>query len=165
MIRLATEIDIPVILAIYNQAILKTTATYDEEIHTIEEQLAWFNEKRQNEIPLIVFEEDGIVAGYGTYGPFREKSAFRYTIEHSIYVGEAHQGKGIGEKLLIELIKLAKVDDYWVMIGGIDHGNPGSIHLHKKLGFTYCGTLKAVGYKFNQLLDLDYYQLDLRADA
>ena len=60
---------------------------------------------------------------------------------------------------------LAKVADYWVMIGGIDHGNPGSIHLHKKLGFTYCGTLKAVGYKFNQLLDLDYYQLDLRADA
>ncbi|PLS35181.1 N-acetyltransferase [Carnobacterium maltaromaticum] len=162
MIRLATEIDIPAILAIYNQAILKTTATYDEEIHTIDEQLAWFNEKRQNEIPLIVFEEDGIVAGYGTYGPFREKSAFRYTIEHSIYVGEAHQGKGIGEKLLIELIKLAKAADYWVMIGGIDHGNPGSIHLHKKLGFTYCGTLKAVGYKFNQLLDLDYYQLDLR---
>lgn len=122
----------------------------------------WYQEKQAQDLPLLVMEKNGEVAGYGTYGLFREKSAFRYTVEHSIYIGPDFQGQGIGEQLMRELIQQAKNQGYWMMIGGIDHVNPGSIHLHQKLGFVFCGSLKAVGYKFGELLDLDYYQLDLR---
>lgn len=162
MIRIGVKADIPAILAIYNHAILTTTATYDEIPHTLVEQLAWYQEKVENDLPLLVFEKDGVIAGYGTYGSFREKSAFRYTIEHSVYLDPAFQGQGIGKLIMLELIQQAKSQGYWMMIGGIDHDNPGSIHLHQKLGFVFCGSLKGVGYKFDKLLDLDYYQLDLR---
>lgn len=161
MIREATEKDIEAILDIYNEAILKTTAVYDYEPYTYQNRKQWFEEKRAANLPVIVFENQGEVIGFATYGPFRDRPAYQYTIEHSVYVKEKSGGKGVGSILLKDIIEIAKKNGFKTMVAGIDATNIGSIKLHKKCGFEYAGTIKNSGYKFNQWLDLAFYQLEL----
>jgi phosphinothricin acetyltransferase len=100
--------------------------------------------------------------GFGTYGIFRERPAYKYTIEHSLYVDKYHRGKGIGKIILQEIIKNAAIQDYHCLVGGIDSTNETSIRLHKNFGFEFCGKIKQAGYKFSKWLDLDFYQLILK---
>ena len=100
--------------------------------------------------------------GFGTYGTFREKIGYQYTVEHSVYVAEAFIGKGIGTLLLTELIQLAKSQGYHTMIGAIDADNGDSIAFHKKFGFVECGIIKEAAFKFNRWLDLLFMQLILK---
>lgn len=162
MIRIATKDDLGAILDIYNEAIIHTTAVYTYEKTNIEERQLWFKQKVDQEIPVIVFEIDGKVAGFATYGPFRNWPAYQYTIEHSIYVDSSYHRKGIASQLLDELISIASSKGYKTMVAGIDASNKGSITLHLNKGFTHSGTLKNVGYKFDTWLDLDFYQLILK---
>ncbi|MEL6931236.1 MAG: N-acetyltransferase family protein, partial [Cyanobacteria bacterium J06600_6] len=112
--------------------------------------------------PLIGIEnEHGVLMGFATYGAFRAWAAYKYSVEHSVYVDTRFRGQGIGKRLLIELVELAIQQDYHTIIGGIDAENETSIALHKSLDFVYCGTIKQVGFKFDRWLDLDFYQLIL----
>jgi len=160
-IRSANQDDIPGILAIVNYNILHSTAVYDYDPKELQEMQNWFEEKQQAGWPVIVATESGNVVGYGTYGTFRYKQGYRFTVEHSVYVADRHAGKGIGKQLLSELIATAKAAGYHTMIGGIDAENTGSIAFHKKFGFKEAGTIKEAGFKFGRWLDVTFMQLML----
>lgn len=161
MIRKATQEDVKDILEIFNYNICHSTAIYLYEKQTLDERMAWFEAKVAAGEPVLVFEVDGKVAGYATYGKFRPHIAYQYTIENSVYVHEDFQRRGIAKALMIQLIEEAKRKRYQTMIACIDASNDGSKYIHEKLGFLYKGTLEKVGYKFEKWLDLDMYQLKL----
>lgn len=161
MIRPATHNDLEEILSIYNDAIVNTTAVYSYQAQTIEDRKAWFEQKQADGYPVIVFEIEGHVAGFATFGPFRAWPAYKYSIEHSVYVNTDYRKQGIGRMLLQAVIDLAKAGEYKTLVAGIDAANDKSIWLHEKLGFTHSGTVRNAGYKFERWLDLAFYQLDL----
>lgn len=150
------------ILDIFNEAIANTTALYDYEPRTLETIADWFEAKQEHSYPVIGIESDrGILMGFATYGAFRTWAAYKYSVEHSIYVDVRFRNQGIGKKLLTELIQLAQQQNYHTLIGGIDAENQISIALHKSSGFVHCGTIRQAGFKFDRWLDLEFYQLIL----
>jgi len=162
MIRYAQEKDLHTILDIYNDAIVNSTAVYDYTPHTIEDRRTWYKQKLEAGYPIIVFEEDDQIMGFATFGPFRAWPAYKYTIEHSVYVHKDHRRKGIGLHLLKEIIVIANEQKYATLVAGIDATNEASIKIHEGLGFIHSGTIKKAGYKFGRWLDLAFYQLDLQ---
>ncbi|SDM50756.1 phosphinothricin acetyltransferase [Fictibacillus solisalsi] len=161
MIREATSNDLKDILAIYNDAILNTTAVYAYQPQTLENRQIWYQQKRDENYPILVYEQDNKVVGFATFGPFRAWPAYKYSIEHSMYVDKEHRKKGIGTSLLKELIAIARQREYITLIAGIDAANEKSIAIHKNFGFVHAGTIKKAGFKFNRWLDLAFYQLEL----
>ncbi|MFC4410033.1 GNAT family N-acetyltransferase [Chungangia koreensis] len=159
--REATLEDLPEMLAIYNDAILHLTATFDLEEQSIEDRKKWFL-AHGGRNPLIVAEIDGVVAGYASLSPFRDKEAYKDTTEISIYISKDHRGLGIGKRLMEEILSQAADLNYHVIIAGITTGNEGSVHLHVKYGFEFIGRFKEVGYKFGEWQSVDFYQLILR---
>lgn len=150
------------ILSILNEAILTSTALYDYKPRTLESMVNWFKTKEDRRFPVIGIENDlGQLMGFASYGSFRDWPAYQYTVEHSVYVDKAYRGQGVAKKLLGELIKIAKQQNYHLLVGGIDTNNSISIKLHEAMGFDYAGTMKQVGFKFGQWLDLAFYQLIL----
>jgi len=162
MIRPMTIDDLEVVNEIYNDAILNTTALYKYSPETMEQRVEWFNTKVRNNDPSFVYVEDGKVAGFATYSQFRPYPAYKYTVEHSVYVHKDHYRKGIGTKLMKHLIAEAESREVKTMIACIDASNEGSIVSHQKLGFYYTGMIKNAGYKFGRWLDIVFYQLDLK---
>ena len=162
MIRYAQVADLAAILDIYNDAILDTTSVYYYEARTIQDRLSWYEKKVRDGLPVLVFEENSHVIGFATFGPFRARPAYKYTVEHSVYVHKHHRGKGVGTRLMIELIKIANETGYATMVAGIDSNNEVSRIMHENLGFTNCGTIERVGYKFGKWLDLTFYRYELR---
>ena len=154
------------ILAIFNDAILTSTALYDYKARTSQNMVSWFEAKRAGGFPVIGVEDgDGTLMGFGSYGTFRAFPAYKYTVEHSVYVHRDHRGKGLGRVLMQVLIDAARRNDLHAMIGGIDAANAGSIALHERLGFKHVGTLPQVGFKFGRWLDLAFYQLLLETPS
>jgi len=150
------------ILAILNEAIANSTALYDYKPRTIEMMAAWFETKAKGNFPVIGIEnEAGELMGFASYGTFRAFPAYKYTVEHSVYVDTRFRGKGLGKRLLREIIAAAQKQQYHVLIGGIDASNAVSIRLHEAMGFAHCGTIKQAGFKFGRWLDLAFYQLIL----
>lgn len=161
-IREANRRDLEGILEITNHAILRTTANYNYDPQTLEEQQKWYDEKLEKNYPVFVADLDGKIVGFSTYGKFRERTGYRFTIEHSVYVADGLSGKGIGRQLLEILIEKAKEQGYHNMIGGIDASNSGSIEFHRKFGFEECGIIKQAAWKFDRWLDLLFMQLILK---
>lgn len=154
------------ILAIFNDAIANSTALYDYRSRPPESMVAWFDAKARGRYPVIGIEDErGELMGFASYGPFRAWPAYKYTVEHSVYVDARFRGRGLGRRLLTEAIAAAQSQDYHVMVGGIDAANAVSIRLHESLGFEHCGTVKHAGFKFGRWLDLAFYQLILRTPA
>jgi phosphinothricin acetyltransferase len=154
------------ILAILNEAIENSTALYDYKPRTTEMMDAWFDTKTRGNYPVIgALDENGRLLGFATYGKFRDRPAYKYTVEHSVYVDRAWRGRGVGRTLLTALIERARMQEYHVLIGGIDADNTVSIELHRRLGFTYCGEIRESGYKFGRWLHLVFYQLILDTPA
>jgi len=150
------------ILAIFNDAILNSTALYDYKPRTIEMMTAWFDAKLKGEFPVIGVENDsGELMGFGSYGTFRAWPAYKYSVEHSVYVDAPFRGQGIGKRVLQEIIAAAQEQNYHILVGGIDAANSVSIRLHESLGFVHCGTIRQAGFKFGQWLDLLFYELIL----
>ncbi len=148
------------ILDIFNDAILHSTALYDYQARTMDNIVSWFNNKEAGNYPVIGIEsESGELMGFASYGSFRAYPANKYTLEHSVYVANAHRGKGIASLLMQRLIELAQEQNYHTLIGSIDASNQPSIALHEKLGFTHAGTIRHAGFKFGDWLDLAFYQL------
>ncbi|MEZ4811549.1 MAG: N-acetyltransferase family protein [Allomuricauda sp.] len=160
-IRFAESRDVQSILEIVNHEILNSTVLYDYQERSYEQQLAWFEKKLQDNMPIIVAEKDNKVIGFGTYGIFRPWDAYRSSVEHSIYVNHQARGMGVGKLIMTELIRLAKEQGYHTMIAGVDGSNKGSYDFHKKFGFQEIGTFKEIGYKFDRWLDLIFMQLFL----
>ena len=154
------------ILAIFNEAIVNSTALYDYKLRTDADMDAWFDGKERRNYPVICAENDaGELLGFASYGQFRERPAYKYTVEHSVYVDARFRGLGVGRRLLETTIEAARAQDYHVLVGGIDASNAVSIKLHETLGFTACGIVKQSGFKFGRWLDLAFYQLILSTPA
>lgn len=154
------------ILDIYNDTIAHSTAVY--EYHPFDAQYIekWFAAKRDGQYPVIGAEDDdGTLMGFASYGVFRARPGYKYSVEHSVYVQKDHRGKGVGDRLLREIIARAQAQDYHVMVGGIDAENLTSIRLHEKHGFVHAGTVRESGYKFGRWLDVAFYQLILPTPA
>jgi L-amino acid N-acyltransferase YncA len=153
--------DTQAILDIINYNILNSTALYDYNIRSYEQQKTILDDKINKGFPVIVAELDGVVTGFGMYSEFRFREAYKYTVEHSVYVNNDFHGKGIGKILLQELIVLAKKQGLHTMIGVIDAENQSSITFHEKFGFTTAGIIKESGYKFDRWLHSVFMQLIL----
>jgi L-amino acid N-acyltransferase len=160
-IRPAVFSDLDTILEIINHQILHSTSIYDYEPRDFETHKQWFDDKQAQNLPVIVAEYENAPIGFATYGSFRHKEAYRYTVEHSVYVAEEFIGKGAGKLLLKELITIAKEQKYHTMIGVVDSENEGSIAFHQKYGFEIVGTIKESGYKFERWLNSVFMQLIL----
>lgn len=157
-IRNYTIDDTDAILEIINYNILNSTALYDYNIRTIEQQKAIFDDKLKKGFPVIVAESNNEIVGFGFYSEFRFREAYKFTVEHSVYAHPNHLGKGIGRLILTELIALAKVQKLHTMIGVIDSENTSSIEFHEKFGFQTVGIIKETGFKFDRWLHSVFVQ-------
>ena len=150
------------ILDIFNDAIVTSTALYDYQPRTLASMTGWFNAKEAGGFPVIGAVDDaGTLLGFASYGTFRAWPAYKYTVEHSVYVHKSQRGRGIGEALMRQLIATAQQRDVHVLVGAIDMANRGSIALHERLGFTHAGTINEAGFKFGRWLDVGFWQLRL----
>jgi L-amino acid N-acyltransferase len=147
------------ILAIFNDAIANSTAIYEYELLKPDYMEKWFDTKARGRYPVIGLEDDaGELAGFASYGKFRDRPAYKYTVEHSIYMDTRYRGQGHGRVLLEAIVDAATRQNYHVLVGGVDALNTGSIRFHEKQGFTHCGTIAQAGFKFGRWLDLAFYQ-------
>jgi phosphinothricin acetyltransferase len=154
------------ILAIFNDAIINSTALYDYKPRTMEMMAGWFDFKAKGKFPVIGIENGGgELMGFGSYGTFRAFPAYKYTVEHSVYVDARFRRKGIGKRLVQEVIVAAERQGYHILVGVIDAENAVSIGLHERLGFKHCGTIRQAGFKFGRWLDVAFYQLILATPA
>lgn len=150
------------ILAILNEAIVNSTVLYDYKPRTMEMMREWFAAKQKGKFPVIGIEDDsGTLMGFGSYGTFRAWPAYKYSVEHSVYIDSRFRRRGAGRVVLEQLIQFAQKQDYHLLVGCIDATNQASIILHEKMGFSCCGTIRQAGFKFGQWLDLSFYQLIL----
>jgi L-amino acid N-acyltransferase YncA len=159
LIRAATENDLAGILEIYNDAIINTTAIYNYVPYTTADIQQWFADKKTSNHPVFVADIDGAVAGFVSYGAFRVRPAYKYSIEHSVYVNPNFRKRGIAKKLLAKIIDVARENNYHAIVAGIDADNKISIDLHAQFNFVEVGHIKQVGYKFGRWLDLTFMEL------
>jgi len=150
---------------IFNDAILHTTALYDYHPWSQTDVLKWFGGKANGGYPVIAAVDASGLLGFASYGQFRARPAYKYTVEHSVYVHRDHRRRGVGRALLVRIIELARAQQLHVLVGGIDVSNAESIALHEQLGFRHAGTITQAGYKFGRWLDLAFYQLTLSTPA
>jgi phosphinothricin acetyltransferase len=160
MIRSATEADAPAICAIYNHHVLHTPVTFEEVAITAGEMAARIREVR-SAFPWLVFERDGSVVGYSYASRWKVRSAFRYTAETTVYVDQTAVRSGVGSKLYGQLIGSLRDLSMHSLIGGIALPNAGSVALHEKFGFRKVAHFEQVGWKFNQWIDVGYWELML----
>ena len=140
-------------LEVFNDAILHTTALYENDLRTMEFMAVWFSDKEKAKHPVIGLVVDDALVGFATYGAFRPRPCYRFTAEHSVYVDARFRGLGYGKLLLEEIVQRAERDGCHVLVGVVDSTNAASIALHEKAGFELCGTIKHAGYKFDRWLD------------
>ena len=151
-IRTARLTDAEAIRGIYNRAIL-TIATFDLEPRSLEDQQGWLAQRSGAHIVLVA-DDNGTLAGFASLSPYRDRPAYRTTVENSVYVDESHQGKGVGKKLMTELIDTARDHGFHSMIARIVSSNAASIALHRAVGFDIVGVEKEVGRKLGKWLDV-----------
>jgi phosphinothricin acetyltransferase len=148
------------ILDILNDAIVHSTALYDYQPRQMQNMVSWFEAKRAGNFPVMGIEDaQGTLLAFGSYGTFRAFPAYKYTVEHSVYVHKHQRGQGLGPRIMQAVIEAAKTQQVHAMVGAIDAANAASIALHERLGFKHVGTLPQVGFKFGRWLDLAFYQL------
>ncbi|HRH64830.1 MAG TPA: N-acetyltransferase family protein [Bacteroidia bacterium] len=159
MIRIhaATENDQPDILAIYNEAVLNTTATFDVEPRTAEAQMEWFRRHKQNHPVLVAVADDRIV-GWASLSPWSDRCAYDTTVEVSVYIDKDFRGKGIGSRLLESITLEGQRVKNHTVISRISSDNQASIRIHEKAGYKTIGVMKEVGFKFGKFLDVTMMQ-------
>lgn len=154
-LRPAAAPDLPAIHSIYAHHVLHGLASFEEEPPTLEEMRRRHAEVTGGGLPYLVAEEPGgTILGYGYCSLYRTRSAYRYTLEDSIYIRHGLQGKGTGKALLGELIRRCEALNYRQMVAVIgDSANAASIGLHSSLGFLRVGILRSTGFKLGRWVD------------
>jgi L-amino acid N-acyltransferase YncA len=163
-IRDATEADLPYVREIYNYYVRNSTVTFDEKPVALRTLRSKFAHAHKLGFPyLVAVSPTGTILGYATVYPWREKAAYRYTGELSIYLGAASTGKGLGTALLTELISRSRDAGIRELIAVIaDRGADASIAMHRALGFEEIGRMGGVGFKFDRWLGTVLMQKSLR---
>lgn len=161
-IRDACDADLPGIVEIYNDAVLNSTAIWNDHAVDLENRRAWLAERQSEGYPVLVaVDEQQQVQGYASFGRWRPHDGFRNTVENSVYVRDDQRGAGIGRALMRELVSRARQAGKHVMVAAIESENRASILMHQQLGFIHVGQMRQVGCKFGRWLDLTYMQLIL----
>jgi phosphinothricin acetyltransferase len=164
VVRAAAPEDMPAVQAIYTQYVLHSLATFEEEPPSTEEMRQRYENVAREGLPYLVADFGGAVVGFGYCSLYRTRSAYRYTLEDSIYVKKGSEGRGIGQALLAELIARGEALGYRQLVAVIgDSANAPSIGLHARLGFLRVGTLRSVGFKFGRWVDAVLMQRSLGA--
>jgi L-amino acid N-acyltransferase YncA len=162
MIRTATAADAGAIAAIYNHYVTSTTITFEEEAVT-QADMASRIASVSAQLPWYVYEHDGAVTGYAYATPWRVRSAYRFSVETTVYVAPGCARQGIGRQLYSALIDALRCRGIQVVLGGIAQPNPASVALHETLGFEKVAHFKRVGRKFEQWIDVGYWELQLHS--
>lgn len=153
--------DVAGITQIYNDAVLHTTAIWNDTVVDEENRRLWIEERNAQGFPVLVAVENDEILGYATFGPFRPHDGYRHTVENSIYVRSDQRRRGIAAELMPPLIAAARELGIHAMIAGIEAQNTASIRLHEHFGFEEVGRLPEVGRKFDRWLDLVFMQRTL----
>jgi L-amino acid N-acyltransferase YncA len=153
-VRPATRDDLPAITAIYSRHVLTGLASFEVEPPDVEEMTQRFAAIRELGLPYFIAETGGKLSGYAYAAVYRTRSAYRYTVEDSVYVDNDYAGQGVGSALMPALLDGCAAAGRRQIIAVIgDSANQASIRLHAKFGFRHVGTLPAVGFKFGRWVD------------
>ena len=164
-IRDARPADYVAILDIYNDVVETSTAIYCDDPADMAFIEAYVKGREDGGFPFFVAESAGEIAGYGSFGVFRPRPGYRFTVEHSVHARKDTRGRGIGSALMTDLIERARDDGYKVMLGAVDSENAGSLEFHRRLGFETHNALPNVGRKFDRWLDMTFVTLQLDGAA
>ncbi|MFT5885900.1 MAG: L-amino acid N-acyltransferase YncA [Arcticibacterium sp.] len=162
IIREVASKDLSAISDIWNHYILNTSYNYDSEVKNENFFINWKEVQAKLGYPIYVLEVEGKVIGYATFGQFRSRNGYRFSLEHGVYLAPKVQGNGYGKALMQTLIKRAKRDGYHSMTAGIDTTNQGSINFHLKFGFKEVGRFPEIGFKNGEWLECVFLQLILK---
>lgn len=157
IVRDAVPADVAAIVELYNALIPTSTVTWTETLQTVAERSCWFDEQQRQGFPVLVAQHGDAVVGFSSYGHFRGAGwwpGYRFSVEHTIHVQEAHWGSSVGRLLIEELVERARSAGKHVLVGAIDGDNEASIRFHERLGFTEVARMPEVGCKFGRWLDL-----------
>jgi phosphinothricin acetyltransferase len=157
-IRLARAADMGVVNDIYNHYVLHSTCTYQEEPEPMAGRLEWFA-RHGSTHPVTIAELAGEIVGWGALSAYHHRSAYRFTVENSVYVAPGFHRRGIGAALLGDLVERARAHGHRAVIAVIDTEQTASIGLHAKFGFAEVGRFRQIGFKFGRWLDVVYMEL------
>jgi phosphinothricin acetyltransferase len=158
-VRIATLADAAAIAAIYNHEVASTTATFDLVPRSIEEQQEWLVARSGAFSAIVAVDDTAGVLGFAALSPYKERAAYRTTVEDSVYVDRAHHGRGIGRVLVGRLVEVARESGFHSIIARIEATGTASRALHARCGFELVGIEREVGRKFNRWLDVAVMQL------
>jgi L-amino acid N-acyltransferase YncA len=164
ILRLATPGDAPALLAIYSPFITEGPTSFE----AVPPTLAEFAQRMSGvleRLPWLVCECDGVVAGYAYAAPHRERAAYRWCVETSIYVADSHRRLGVGQGLYRALAGVLRAQGFYNAYAGITLPNEASVALHEACGFRFAGVYHGAGYKLGKWHDVGYWELELRAKA
>lgn len=159
LIRTATGDDAEAIRAIYNVEVETSTVTFDLRARTLAEQRAWIGRRSGVHTVIVAVSDDQAVIGFGSLSPYKDRPAYSTSVEDSVYVHREHQGSGVGQALLAELVIRAEQHGFHSVVARIVGGHDASITLHTRAGFAVVGHEREIGRKFNQWLDVVTMQL------
>jgi phosphinothricin acetyltransferase len=160
-VRPAVTTDAEAIARIYNHYILNTVITFEEEPVTAQVMAARVAEVQGASLPWLVAESEGTVVGYAYANKWKARSAYRYSVETTIYLEKGREGGGIGTRLYADLLSILRTQGIHVAIGGAALPNEASAALHEKLGFDRVATFRQVGFKHGRWVDVAYWQVTL----
>jgi phosphinothricin acetyltransferase len=156
-LRLASLADAEQIRRIYNHEVTSTTATFDLVPRSLEDQQRWIADRNGAFAAIVAVDPDderGEVVGFGSLSPYKERAAYRTSVEDSVYVRRDRNGQGIGKLIVTELLRIASASGFHAVFARITASSDASIALHKSCGFELVGIEREVGRKFNKWLDV-----------
>ena len=157
-VRPAILSDAEAIQAIYNYEVLHTTATFDLVPRTLEQQQAWLSARSGAFTALVAEDDDGTLLGFASLSPYKERAAYRTTVEDSVYVSRAAHGRGIGRLLVNEVLDIAEAHGFHAVMARIEASSSASRGLHAACGFELIGIEREIGRKFGRWLDVAVMQ-------
>jgi phosphinothricin acetyltransferase len=160
-IRLAVEGDAEQILAVYAPFCLDTPVSFETRPPTVDEMRQRID-KTIPRFPWLVVEEDALILGYAYASPHRERAAYGWSVDVSVYIREGLRRRGLGRALYTALLALLKLQGYYTAVAGTTLPNPGSIGLHQAMGFQPVGIYRNIGFKCGAWHDVAWWQLRLR---
>lgn len=159
LIRPMADDDLPILVAIYNHYVQTSIATFAEEEISPAEFGVQVAAVRAADLPWLVAECGSDLLGYAYAAPWKSRSAYRFSVESSVYLAPGHEHRGIGTRLYADLLARLRIRGVHAVIGGVSLPNPTSVSLHRKFGFEQVAHFRQVGFKFGRWIDVGYWEL------